>query len=317
MQVTRFLRITFLSSLLVGLVVFLFHGQTGATASVNFSSLRYGHTLTGNIQMHKGFHSKFLPTTRDLSVYLPPGYESGTARRYPVLYMQDGQNLFDAATSFFNGREVRMDEEAQRLIAQREVEPIIIVGISSSGLARVNEFTPAVDGPKQGGKADLYGRMLVEEIKPFIDSQYRTLKDRSHTGLGGTSLGGLATLYLGLKYKKVFGKLAVVSPAAFWNDQMIVKYVESLPSRTHQRICISIGTAEPDGFLTPTRALRQALMKKGWREGFDLGYLEVEGAQHGPDEHNVRVDHMLRFISPRLTKSSNKTGKARGINFGV
>lgn len=300
MQVSGFLRITLLSGLLVCLVVFRFYGQTGATASGGFSSLGYGHTLSGNIQIHKGFHSKFLPTTRDISVYLPPGYEYDTARRYPVLYMQDGQNLFDAATSFFLGREMHMDEEAQRLIAQREVEPMIIVGISSGGLARINEFTPPVHGPKQGGKVDLYGRMLVDEIKPFIDSRYRTLKERSQTGLGGASLGGLATLYLGFKYKEVFGKLAVVSPAAFWNDQMIVKYVESLPSRTRQRICISIGTAEPDEFLTTTRALHQALMKKGWREGFDLGYLEVEGAQHGPDEHNLRVDHMLRFFSPRF-----------------
>ena len=307
MQLSRFLRITFLSGLLVCLVVYRFHGHTGAMASGNSSSFRYAHTLTGNIRTHKDFKSRFLPTSRDISVYLPPGYEYDTARRYPVLYMQDGQNLFDAATSFFPGHEAHLDEEAQRLIAQREVEPIIIVGISSGGLARINELTPPVAGPKQGGQADLYGRMLVDEIKPFIDSQYRTLKEPSHTGLAGASLGGLATLYLGFKYPNVFGKLAVVSPAAFWNDQMIVRYVESLTSRTHPRIVISIGTAEPDEFLITTRALHQALIKKGWREGLDLGYLEVDGAQHRLDERNVRVDHLLKFLSPAVRKIRRTT----------
>jgi len=289
-------------------MVFEFHAKSGATSFDNAARARR-HTLTGNIQIHRDFHSTFLPTARDISVYLPPGYDNDKSRKYPVLYMQDGQNIFDEATSFFAGKEGHWDEVSEKLIAQHAIEPLIIVGVSSSGLARVNEFTPPAAGPRQGGQADRYGRMLVEEIKPFIDSHYRTMTQRSQTSLGGVSLGGLATLYLGLKYKEVFGQLAITSPAAFWDDAMILRYVRSLPAKTNQRIYLSVGTAEPADFLNSTRNLRQILIRKGWKEGSDFGYVEVEGAQHGPDNRSIRVDHALRFLSPVSNKPSTK---ARG-----
>lgn len=289
-------RLGVLSAALLCLVMVAFHAQTSATVFDNVN-LRYKHTLTGNIQLHAGFQSKFLPARRNLIVYLPPDYESNKTRRYPVLYMQDGQNVFDAATSFFAGRESHLDEAAETLIGQHEIEPVIIVGIYSSGLARVNEFTPSTSGPK-GGVADLYGRMLVEEIKPFIDAHYRTNTTPDQTGLGGTSLGGLVTLYLGLKYKDVFGRLAVISPAAFWDNRMIERYVQSLPAKTNQRIFLAIGTAEPPEFLDSTRALHKAIINKGWQEGSDFAYLEVEGAQHSPSEHAIRIEQALRFLAP-------------------
>lgn len=304
------LRIGFLSAALLCLVVLEFHAQS-STTSVDNVSPRFKHTLTGNIRLHEGFESRFLPAHRDLIVYLPPDYEDNQSRRYPVLYVQDGQNMFDAATSFLPGREWHMDEEAQTLITQRAIEPLIIVGISSSGLARVNEFTPPIAaGPKPTGHADLYGRMLVEEIKPFIDARYRTITAAAQTGLAGTSLGGLATLYLGLKYKDVFGRLAIISPAAFWDNEMISRYVRSLPAKTNQRIYLTIGAAEPPEFLNSTRDLRKSLISKGWKEGSDFGYLEVEGAQHCPGERAVRVDHTLRFLSLAPARQSGKTPSA-------
>jgi predicted alpha/beta superfamily hydrolase len=298
---TNLLRIGFLSAALLGLVGLEFHAQTGTTADLSPPTKK--HTLTGNIKIHEGFESRFLPANRNLIVYLPPDYENNKSRRYPVVYLQDGQNMFDAATSFLPGREWHVDEEAQTLINQHAIDPLIIVGISSSGLSRVNDFTPPIAaGPKPPGHADLYGRMLVEEIKPFIDTRYRTLTARDQTALAGTSLGGLATLYLGLKYKDVFGKLAIISPAAFWDDEIIVRYVRSLPRKTNQRIYLTIGTAELPDFLNSTRNLRRAIISKGWKEGSDFGYLEVEGAQHTPREHAVRIDHTLRFLSPALGK---------------
>jgi predicted alpha/beta superfamily hydrolase len=182
------------------------------------------------------------------------------------------------------------------LITEHTVEPLIIVGIYSAGLARVNEFTPAAASP--GGQADLYGRMLVEEIKPFIESKYRTLNDPRNTALGGSSMGGSVTLYLGLKYANVFGRLAITSPAAFRDDEMIVRYVQALPVKTNQRICLSIGTEETPLFLNNTRALHQALIDKGWKQGVDLDYLEAPGTQHAPDERAVRVNHLLKFLFP-------------------
>src|SRR5260221_5093169 len=92
------------------------------------------HTLTGDIRLHKKFHSRFLPQERDIIVYLPPGYEKQNATHYPVLYMQDGQNLYDVATSFFPGMERHMDESAEALIRQEAIRPLIIVGVYSAGL---------------------------------------------------------------------------------------------------------------------------------------------------------------------------------------
>jgi len=188
------------------------------------------HTLTGIIRLHKNFHSQILPQyDRDIIVYLPPDYQRNTNRRYPVLYMQDGENIFDAATSFFPGMERHMDERAQALIESGEIEPLIIVGIYSVPEARIDEYTPTRPARMdRGGKIDLYGRMLVEEIKPFIESNYRILSGTENTGLGGSSLGGVATIHLGLKYSSVFGKLAVSSPAADWDNHEIVREVTDL-----------------------------------------------------------------------------------------
>ena len=309
----KYLRISLLILAAIGLIVFRFHLQTGATTPDPGAALRAIHTLTGNIKIHQDFHSRFLPTDRTITVYLPPGYEDDRNRRYPVLYMQDGQNLFDGATSFMAGNEWQMDEKAETLISKNQIEPLIIVGVSSSGLARITDFTPPmIGGPKPGGHADLYGRMLVEEIKPFIDAQYRTKAGAADTGLGGMSLGGLVTIYLGFKYPAVFGKLAITSPAAFWNNEMIVGYVRSLPSKTNQRIYLSVGTAEQVEFLDSARDLHQVLVDKGWRPGMNFDYFEAPGVNHAPGKHGARVEHMLRFLSPPQLGSIRRP--SRGAN---
>src|SRR5437762_8082819 len=200
------------------------------------------HTLTGDIRLHKSFHSKILANDRDIIVYLPPGYDTNKAKRYSVFYIHDGQNLFDGATSFIPGQEWRVDEVAQSLIAAGKIDPLIIVGIYNAGVERVNEYTAALDPKyKAGGKADLYGRFLVEEVKPFIDKTYRTEQDAKHTGLGGSSLGGLISLYLGLKYPTVFTRIADVSPAVWWADNQIVRFTEVQSRRPTLRIWLDIG----------------------------------------------------------------------------
>jgi len=299
MRFPKPIRISVLSGLLLLLIVLRFHAQNEAHAS-DGSGLPV-HTLTGNIHLHKNFHSNFLPTARDIIVYLPPDYDADQARRYPVLYMQDGQIIFDSATSFFAGKERQMDERAEALITEHAVEPLIIVGIYSAGLARINEFTAAAANP--GGQADLYGRMLVEEIKPFIESEYRTLDGPRNTALGGSSMGGSVTLYLGLKYANVFGRLAITSPAAYRDDEMIVRDVQALRVKTNQRICLSIGAEETPPFLNSTRDLHQALIDKGWKENVDLYYLEAPGAQHSPDERATRVNHLLKTLFPANGKA--------------
>lgn len=264
------------------------------------------HTLTGDIRFHKGFHSNILNNDRDVVVYLPPDYEAHKEKHYPVFYLHDGQNLFDGATSFIPGQEWRADEAAQSLIAAGKVEPLIIVGIYNTGKDRIDEYTPAVDAKyRMGGKADLYGRLLVEELKPFIDGQYRTLKDARHTGLGGSSLGGLVSLYLGLKYPQVFGQLAVVSPSVWFADHQILHYVEALAKKPQVRIWLDIGSkegrdgAEAQKTVADARLLKEALVRKGWKTGNDLSYFEAEGAEHNERAWAARFESILKYLFPR------------------
>lgn len=263
------------------------------------------HTLTGDIRVHKDFHSRILNNDRDVIVYLPPGYDQKKHTRYSVLYLHDGQNLFDGATSFIPGQEWRVDEAVEGLIARGKIEPLIVVGIYNTGKDRVNEYTPVEDPKyKAGGKADLYGRLLVEELKPFIDSTYRTRKDAAHTGLGGSSLGGLVSIYLGLKYPNVFGRLSVVSPSVWWANNYIVHYVEALRKKRAIRVWLDIGTkeggnaAEAQKTVKGAQLLKDTLIKKGWKLEEDLKYFEAQGAEHNERAWAARVEQILEFLFP-------------------
>ena len=263
------------------------------------------HTLTGDIRVHKDFQSKILNNSRDIIVYLPPGYKEQAKRRYPVFYMHDGQNLFDGATSFINGQEWRADETAQSLIEAQQIKPVIIVGIYNAGKERINEYTPEQDLKyKAGGQADLYGRMLVEELKPFIDQNYRTLKTAKDTGLGGSSLGGIVSLYVGLKYRNVFNRLAVISPSVWFADKQILRFVESQPYSPKVRIWLDIGTKESSkpeeasNAVSDTRLLKDALTKKGWKLEQQLRYVEDAGAEHNERAWASRLSSILQFLFP-------------------
>lgn len=259
------------------------------------------HTLTGNFRRHANFHSNFLPNDRDVLIYLPPGYDSEPSRYYPVLYLNDGQNLFDGATSFIPGQEWRVDETAEEMISRGIMQPIIIAGIYNTR-GRIDEYTPTRDRRSgNGGQADLYARMLVEELKPFIDSHYRTQKDAEHTGLGGSSLGGLAALYIGLKNPKTFGNLAVMSPSIWWDGRTILRDIRGLPGKLPVKVWLDIGTAEggrPAKIVGDVRAVRGALLRKGWKIGSDLAYLEAQGAGHNEAAWGSRTGAMLQFLFP-------------------
>jgi predicted alpha/beta superfamily hydrolase len=255
------------------------------------------HTLTGDFRTHEAFHSKHLEWDHTLLVLRPPGYDADASRRYPVLYLHDGQNVFDKATSV--GEEWRVDETAMGLITAGAIEPLIIVGIYNTGEHRIDEYTPTVDAEKKhGGKADQYGRMLIEEIKPFIDREYRTRSDPGSTGLAGSSLGGLLTLHLGIRHPQVFGKIAALSASVWWDKKVILKEVGELPGKLPLRIWLDAGTQEGEEVIADSRALRDALVAKGWVVGQDLIYIEAEGAQHNEASWGSRVDSVLRFLFP-------------------
>lgn len=248
--------------------------------------------LNHEFRLHDNFQSKFLKKDRDVIVWLPPGYDSNPAKRYPVLYMHDGGSVFVLW---------RIDEIAKPLITSRQIEPLIIVMVESGGTEddRFDEYTPTKPPNfKSGGKADSYGRMLVEELKPFIDSKYRTLTDPANTGLGGASLGGIVSLHLGLKYPTVFGKLAVMSPSVWWDNRLILRNVKELKSKPNLRIWLDIGTGEGQRAVDDAKELRNAFIKKGWVLNSDLIYLEAKGGGHNDEAFARRSEPMLKHLFP-------------------
>jgi predicted alpha/beta superfamily hydrolase len=253
----------------------------------------------GRIHLLPRFASRNLSTARTLIVYLPPGYEAG-ADRYPVLYLQDGQNLFDPATAFA-GQDWRADVTADHLIRRRLIEPLIMVGLYNTGFERIAEYTPTRDQRQNGGKGDRYAAMLAREVKPYIDAAYRTRRGAAHTGVGGSSLGGLVSLGAGLLYPRVFGRIAILSPSVWWDQQSILKMVERYQFPVRPRIWMDAGTAEgdaPEQVIAELRMLRQALLAKGWREDLDLRYSEAHGAGHNEWAWGARFGMVLEYLFP-------------------
>jgi predicted alpha/beta superfamily hydrolase len=249
------------------------------------------------LRLHRQFASAFLPARRDVMVALPPDYESST-RRYPVLYLQDGQNLFDGEVSFVKGHIWDVHTTVDRLVGEGAIEPLIVVGVYNTGRDRMEEYTPMRDPKLGGGHANLYGRLLVEELKPWMDAHYRTLDGPKHTGVGGSSLGGLVSLYLGLSWPNVFGRLAVLSPSIWWGRGGMLQYVRHMHPEPRPRIWLDTGLAEGPSMVERCDALHRLLVRRGWREGADLKYLRVPDGQHDELAWAHRVEPFLRFLFP-------------------
>ncbi|HMI54163.1 MAG TPA: alpha/beta hydrolase-fold protein [Candidatus Saccharimonadales bacterium] len=251
----------------------------------------------GQLRKHERFRSKFLRNQRDLIVYLPPGYEEQSWRHFPVLYLHDGQNLFDGGTSFIPGMDWHVGPTADHAIHTGQVEPLIIVGMYNTK-ARIREYTPTQVPKLGGGRADRYAKFLMEEVKPFVDQEYRTLSGPSHTGIGGSSLGGLVSLYLGLKHSRIFGRIAALSPSVWWNQRVMHKFAAAAPVEPRPRIWLDIGTREGPRILDDVENFRDVLLEKGWVLERDLHYERVEGAEHNEAAWAARVGPFLRFLFP-------------------
>jgi predicted alpha/beta superfamily hydrolase len=252
---------------------------------------------SGQLRKHERFASRFLRNQRDLIVYTPPGYGDQPRRRFPVLYLHDGQNLFDGTTSFIPGQDWHAGQTADESINAGTVEPLIIVGIYNTK-ARVREYTPTAAPKLGGGGAERYAKFLIEEVKPFVEREYRALSGPQQTGIGGSSLGGLVSLYLGLTHSSIFGKIAALSPSVWWNHQVIHRFVRSLDVRPRPRIWLDIGTREGPRIVRDVERFRDVLINKGWRLGPDLHYQRVDGAEHNEAAWAQRVRPFLQFLYP-------------------
>jgi enterochelin esterase-like enzyme len=250
--------------------------------------------------LHRAFPSQVLTDQRDLIVYVPPGYDRHPQRSYPVLYLQDGQNLFDGKTSFIQGRTWQVREQADAAIEAGEVEPLVIVGIYNAGERRMAEYTHEPDLKMGGGEAEDYGLMLTRELMPWIAGQYRVRQDRDSTGLGGSSLGGLVSLFLGLRHAERFGKLALLSPSVWWNHKSILGYLNERAPQIWERprLWLDVGDREGHKTLLDAEKLNRRLKANGWRTGETLHFEKVHGGTHDEASWAGRVRPMLKFLFP-------------------
>lgn len=253
-------------------------------------AVRPGHnTVVGNIQVTLKFFSPQLNNHRTMLVYLPPSYH-WSGRRYPVLYMQDGQNLFDAATAY-GGAEWRVDETLEAL--SREGLEAIVVGLHHAGNERIAEYNPFPFG-KWAGRGEAYVNFLVDTVKPLIDGNFNTEPGRWHTGIIGSSMGGLISLYAFFHRPDVFGLAGVMSPSLWLANGAIYDYVRHARFNDG-RIYLDHGTRE-----SSAKSMRDVLKEKGYQLRQNLKYVAEKGARHTESAWARRLPDALKFLLPRL-----------------
>jgi predicted alpha/beta superfamily hydrolase len=208
-----------------------------------------GPSVIGDLRLHQ-LKSKVFGNTRVIRVLLPPGYNerANRKRRYPVLYLNDGQNLFDVSTSVFNPLEWQADEALDRLIKAQEIGPLIVVGVDNAGRRdRANEYLPYPDAylrpPLPSPEGSRYPDFLIREVMPLINRQYRTKAAAEHTGLGGSSYGALIALYTVITRPDSFGRLLLESPSLYVSDVQIIKGSRNI-RQWPQKVYIGVGTNE-------------------------------------------------------------------------
>jgi predicted alpha/beta superfamily hydrolase len=208
-------------------------------------------------------------------VYLPPNYNK-YSNKYPVIYMHDGQNLFDNATSYIGEWEV--DETLNELF-HKTGKGFIVVGIENGGEERINEYTPWKNAKYGGGKGEIYIDFIVNTLKPYIDATYRTKPQQKHTGLIGSSLGGLISYYGGLKYPEVFGKIGALS-TSFWFSNKVEEYTKEHGSIKKIKLYLLVGGKEGENMSDDTKKMRKLLLQTGFKSKNLISKINPEG------EHN-------------------------------
>ena len=266
---------------------------------------RERHSISGNIKIAQNVYSSQLDNQRDILIYLPPSYES-SQRHYPVLYMHDGYNLFDEATSYTG--EWYVDETMEKLAHEESLEAIV-VGIPSMGQDRLTEYSPFVDAKYGGGRGDDYLGFLVHTLKPLVDRSFRTLPNKRNTGIFGSSMGGLISLYGFFQFPAVFGFAGVMSPSLWFANRAIFAYVARAPFQ-QGKIYLDAGTREMGGqwpdqailrsrsrrYYGRVRRMKRILVKKGYRPTRSLLHVEDAGGGHNEAAWAYRLPNAIRFF---------------------
>lgn len=264
------------------------------------NNLKKGLTTTGDIRYHN-LNTKLLKSgNREIVVYLPPSYKKDSSKNYPVFYMHDGQNIFDKGTGAF-GKEWYVDEKAEYLIQKGIINEVIIVGVYNGLGERLNELTWTKNSEYGGGDGKKYCDFLVKEVKPFIDKTYRTKKDKENTAVGGSSLGGLISIYLATNYSNVIGNSAIMSPSIWWNNGDSLKETSKLKTKT--KFWIDAGTEESDTMVSYADNLYKNLLPVSGKEN-TMFYID-KGAGHNEEAWAIRVHSpLIHFFGKE--KDANK-----------
>lgn len=244
-------------------------------------------TTAGNVKVLTDFYLPELNRKRRIWVYLPPDYEEG-ASHYPVLYMHDGQNLFDAATSYVG--EWRVDKTLDRMFAEKQLFSLIVVGIDNGKERRFDEYIPEREGTA-------YAASIVNTLKPFIDNRFRTLTGREYTGVLGSSLGGLISLYMGARYPQVFSKIGALSSSTHFSEAIFSNWKKTMA----MKIYLDVGTAEisehaqAEGFVTAVKTTYDRLREVGFDET-ELRLVIEDGGRHHEDAWARRLPGALDWL---------------------
>jgi predicted alpha/beta superfamily hydrolase len=257
---------------------------------------------TGDLRIHE-FGSRIFRNTRFLRVWLPPGYEDpqNQTMRYPVLYLNDGQNLFESSTAF-GGVEWQADESADRLIREGAIPPLIIIGIDNTGKDRLREYTPyrSMQRMMLRVQGRYYPDFLTKEVMPFAERNYRIAPGPENTGLGGSSLGALIALYTVIVRPDLFGKLLLESPSLWVSNRQILR--ESRKVRIWpERIFLAAGTAEARDAArsrTVVDDVRElgAIVRRAVLSEKRLRLTVAEGATHNESAWAARFPEALQFL---------------------
>lgn len=256
----------------------------------------------GDLRLHE-FRSRIFRNSRFLRVWLPPGYDdpANAGRHYPVLYLNDGQNLFEASTSF-TGVEWQVDETSERLVGEGIVPPMMVVGIDNAGKDRLREYMPhrSLQPMMLRVQGSRYPKFLMKEVMPFVAQSYRVASGPENTGLGGSSLGALVAFYTAASRPDVIGRLLIESPSLWASNRQMIRESRAI-ERWPQRIFLATGTAEagrPDqdqSMVDDVRELAAILRRAGLDES-RLRLVVEEGGTHHESAWAKRFPEALAFL---------------------
>lgn len=258
--------------------------------------------LAGELRLHE-LRSRIFRNTRMLRVWMPPGYGApeNQSRHYPVFYLNDGQNLFDPATAYI-GVDWQADEAADRLIRDGKIPPLIIVGIDNAQKDRPKEYLPyrSFRPPVMRPQGKRYPEFLLNEVMPFVYQHYRIARGPENTGLGGSSLGAIISLFTVMDRPGIFGRLLLESPSLFISNRQLLKLSRAF-RQWPERVFLGIGTKEAGSeerdrqTVEDVRQLEHILRRAGLRE-YRLRVMIDEGATHNEKEWAKRFPEALSFL---------------------